>query len=288
MTRRAFGWRRDLRDVRDYHAEHPAVAKALASEQLHKSIDAVTKGMWVATVNGLPVSSVDLRQHDAPVMDQGSIGSCTGHAGTGLVMLFLRISRGDRVILSPLFTYKATRMLAGLHGDSGAELRDTMRALATVGAVEERLWPHTDGPAWDADPPAIIAAAATAVRSLVYYRLDAHGVAPTDVLGAIKARLAAGHGVMFGTTVYSSFPMHEGGDGVVPMPGPHDRVEGGHALLFVGYDDNTRMLLFRNSWGTSWGERGYGWLPYDYVLQGIASDFWTLTSESDVNQAAFG
>ena len=62
---------------------------------------------------------------------------------------------------------------------------------------------------------------------------------------------------------------------------------GGHAVCAVGYDDSKVIvnpsnqksskgaLLIRNSWGSSWGDNGYGWLPYDYVLTGLASD-WCL------------
>ena len=56
---------------------------------------------------------------------------------------------------------------------------------------------------------------------------------------------------------------------------------GGHAVMSVGYDDGKKIkgaglnapetkgaLMIRNSWGGGWGEKGYGWLPYDYVEAG--------------------
>ena len=47
-------------------------------------------------------------------------------------------------------------------------------------------------------------------------------------------------------------------------------------------------LLFRNSWGPSWGDKGYGWLPYEYVLRGLAIDWWVLLEEKWVNTGEFG
>ena len=83
------------------------------------------------------------------------------------------------------------------------------------------------------------------------------------------------------------------GKGEIPFPGSGDTLEGGHAILAVGYDDNKKIgsangaLLIRNSWGTQWGDKGYGWLPYAYVEQGLADDFWSMVKAEFVDTDLF-
>jgi C1A family cysteine protease len=63
--------------------------------------------------------------------------------------------------------------------------------------------------------------------------------------------------------------------------------------MAVGYDDHrvigsdTGALLIRNSWGTGWGASGYGWLPYRYVLAGLATDFWSLVKAEFLDSDLF-
>jgi C1A family cysteine protease len=87
--------------------------------------------------------------------------------------------------------------------------------------------------------------------------------------------------------------------GAIPFPERSERILGGHAVLAVGYDDRLKIantssgdettgaLLIRNSWGTGWGERGYGWLPYEYVLRGLAEDFWSVLKKDWVDTGEF-
>ncbi|MBI5206396.1 MAG: hypothetical protein HY934_01245 [Candidatus Firestonebacteria bacterium] len=89
-------------------------------------------------------------------------------------------------------------------------------------------------------------------------------------------------------------------NGKIPFPGKGEKIEGGHAIVAVGYDDKMKIknmdskgiettgaLLIRNSWGTGWGDAGYGWLPYEYVLKGLAQDFWSVIKKEWVDTGEF-
>jgi C1A family cysteine protease len=98
---------------------------------------------------------------------------------------------------------------------------------------------------------------------------------------------------MFGFTVYSSMPPLGEGTGEIPFPASGDTVLGGHAIDAVGYSDAKKIgaekgaLLIRNSWGTAWGAEGYGWLPYRYIEEGLADDFWSVVQAEFVDTALF-
>jgi C1A family cysteine protease len=69
---------------------------------------------------------------------------------------------------------------------------------------------------------------------------------------------------------------HTWDDGVIPMPGLTEQEDGGHCMLIVGYNNENRTFLVRNSWGTAWGQQGYGAMPYDYILSPKrTTDLWT-------------
>lgn len=116
----------------------------------------------------------------------------------------------------------------------------------------------------------------------IFWLDDPPGHSPENILAEIKKSLAAELPAMFGFSVYNSIPAVGDGNLDIPYPKRGDTLEGGHAVLAVGYDDDKKIngetgaILIRNSWGTQWGDKGYGWLPYKYVLNGLADDFWSL------------
>ena len=243
---------------------------------------------------------VDLRQWCSPIENQLNLGSCTAHAGIGIVEYFQRRAYGKYIESSRLFVYKATRNLMKVTGDTGACLRNVMGALTLCGVPDEKYWPY-NVPDFDNEPPAFVYAVADNYEALKYFCYDTIGanVPPATVLSTVKQYLAAGVPSMFGFWGFPSFD-NTNVKGGIPYPCSGESAQWGHAIVAVGYDDGKKIkntkcnkettgaLLIRNSWGTSWGDNGYGWLPYDYVLNKLALDFWSLLSMEWIDTKQFG
>ena len=281
----AMGWLADLPDFRDYRRDHEEIRPQLEQTDAAEPAE------------GLP-SQIDLRDWCPPIENQGKLGSCTANAGVGLIEYFERRARNEHLDASRLFLYKATRNLMKAVGDTGAHLRSTMGAMRLFGVPPEEYWPYRIRN-FDQEPPAFCYSFAANYRAVRFYRLDPPGVGIEEIIASIKTNLASGLPSMFGFTVFTSIAQADE-TGEIPYPTEKEKIEGGHAVVAVGYDDdkviaNNRRkdndsqgaFLIRNSWGTSWGDKGYGWLPYQYVLDTLAIDWWVLIKNAWVDTGKF-
>lgn len=285
------GWLPPLPDLRDFTDATPDIVK-------------MTKRLGLEAGKTLRAAppNVDLTNWCSPIEDQKRLGSCTANAAVGIVEYFERRGHGRHIEGSRLFVYKTTRNLMQVTGDTGAWLRDTMGALALCGVPDERYWPYTDAaPDFDEEPSNFVYAVADDYQAMKYFCHDPLGanLAGSAVLASVKKYLAAGIPSMFG---FWGFPSFNACDvkGGIPYPCPGEQAKWGHAIVAVGYDDakkikntqcnksTTGALKIRNSWGTAWGDEGYGWMPYQYVTDKLAMDFWSLLSLGWVDTKQFG
>lgn len=248
-----YGWKKDPLDARDHFAIHPP--------------------------SGLkyPVAGNCL-EFEAPIGDQGQLGSCTAWGSLGAVASTEKEAHGMAPDLAELAQYFWTREIEGTTGqDSGASIRDAFKALANKGYCPEALCPYvTKNFAKRPSPSAEAAAALKRIHS--YQKIQ-------QTQDAIKDSIIRKNPIVIGFTVYSSFETAVVSDlGKMPMPRKGESILGGHCVVIVGYDSDG--VICRNSWGQKWGyqpvgakSRGYFKMPWAFVTDSrYASDFWTMTA----------
>jgi len=239
------GWKRDLPDPRDHK---------------FKIIQQVK----------LPLI-VDMRDKCPPVYDQGQIGSCTANAMGGIFQFEQMRQEIPNFMPSRLFIYYNTRAIEGtINEDAGATLRNTMKSMVEFGVCPEKMWGY--GRCFKRKPFNNCYVEGEKNQVLEYLRV-------THSMYDIKFTLSEGYPVAFGMMLYESFMSDDvTRTGKVPMPIlSQESSLGGHAVMLVGYNDTKREFIVRNSWGRSWGDHGYFYLPYEYVeTPNLTADYWTI------------
>jgi C1A family cysteine protease len=247
MSTRGFGWIPDLPDQRD------------------KMFAAIT-----LPPKPLP-PKIDLTKNCPAIYDQGSLGSCTANALGGAFEFEQMKQQKEFFIPSRLFIYYNERVIErSVESDSGAMLRDGIKTIARQGVCDEKIWPYIIKK-FATKPPVKCYEKALDNQALKYMRL-------THDLREMQRCLSDGYPFVFGFTVYESFMQDKVAvHGHVPLPKRNERVIGGHAVMAVGYNDDKKWFLLRNSWGESWGMQGYFTMAYSYVTDpSLTDDFWTI------------
>lgn len=216
---------------------------------------------------------IDLRDKmPLPSFDQGDLGSCTANATVGAIVFDQAAQQLPVVMMSRLYLYYYSRVIEHtVSEDAGAQLRDVMKAYNKFGICPETEWPY-DQTKFQSKPTSQDCTDAATHRPLIYKRV------PQSISNVLRV-LASGFPIIFGFTVYENFESQEVADtGILPMPDyAKESSLGGHAVLAMGYDRTTRQILVRNSWGTSWGQDGHFWMPFEYIFdQDLATDFWCI------------
>lgn len=225
----------------------------------------------------------NLQSQFPAVYDQGKLGSCTSNA-IAAVFEYTLIREGLCDFQpSRLFHYYNERDMEGtVLNDAGAQIRDGIKTLFTLGICPERMWPY-DITQYTTKPPPECYTEALFDRSVVYSRVD-------QTLQQLSAAIRNKFPVVFGFTVYESFESAEvASSGVMPMPKEGESVLGGHCVVMVGYDDAAQVATCRNSWGPTWGLGGYFTMPYEFLLNSdFCTDFWIIQKVTESYIPKFG
>jgi C1A family cysteine protease len=243
----SYGWLPDLPDQRDFSYAAPApLLKKLAP-------------------------AIDLRPQCPPVYDQGQLGSCTANAIGGAIEFELMKQKAAVFMPSRLFIYYNERVIENtVNTDNGAQIRDGIKTVNQQGVCTEDSWPYNTSE-FAQKPYAVCYQAALNNKVLSYQRI-------TRTVAQMEACLADGYPFVFGFTVYDSFESPEvAKTGILNMPAKSEKVAGGHAVVAVGYNHAQQRFIVRNSWNTTWGQKGYFTIPYAYLLnEHLSDDFWTI------------
>ncbi|MDF3821273.1 C1 family peptidase [Leptospira sp. 96542] len=231
---------------------------------------------------------VDLRKYMTEVEDQGDLNSCTANAVAGAYeYLVKRHKEIENYDVSRLFIYYNARHADDLHEeDQGSVISSAIQSLQEYGACSEEMWPYEEKICNDEpDDDAYTEAANFIVEDFQSVPID---------LNAWKSALAEGHPIIFGISLFESFDKHRK-PGLVPAPTKKEasrESHGGHAMLCVGYSDFDKVFIVRNSWGNEWGDEGYCYIPYDYLMNKKYNDgdTWIIKqlSNFEIDESTWG
>jgi len=226
-------------------------------------------------VNSPP--SIDLRPKIPITYDQGQLGSCTANA-----LCYAYIYLIPSFVPSRLFLYYNERKIDNsISYDAGSTITTGINALKTFGLCKESAWPYYTS-------KFTLKPSVPSYNDGLNHKVT-EAMRVNQTLADLQGCLASGFPFILGILVYMSFESATvARTGMVPMPNVNkERLLGGHAVTCVGYDNSKQIFIMKNSWGTSWGDKGCFYLPYNYMLsKSLTSDIWKITKELNImNQA---
>ena len=254
-----YGWKPDLPDIHDKYYQFDKIQ--LNDDQTEDDDTDYDSDDQLFKIKG-----IDLRDQFPEPYDQEDLHTSTSCAVLS-VWQYFNNKENSAFNPSRIHLYHLTSHLE--NGDRSISIKNTLKVLEKVGVVSEDIIGYGEYP----DPEETFLGIPTnPPKNMKYRRVE-------QTKEQLKRAVESGYPVIFGLSVYSSMLTDSvAKNGIIKMPSKSDQVIGGQTMVLVGYDNQKKSWLCRNSWGRSWGDGGYCWIPFQMLTNPLlARDFWVIT-----------
>jgi len=220
---------------------------------------------------------IDYTSEMSPVKNQGSLGSCVGFAVVAMkewqeqqehlqeLLEGKKYKRKSKHYdLSEQWMYYKCKEIDYWPNEEGTSIRFAMKILNKVGVPCEKAWPYNAS--YVGKPKRWANLVSKWSLGGEYIRMRT----PEDIINS----LGNNGPLPIGIAVYKEM-FYTTSNGIIKYPVDPDTCYGGHAICLVGWNPEIKMFKFKNSWGTGWGQNGYGYLPYNYIKD-FCWDAWEI------------
>ncbi|TGL39045.1 C1 family peptidase [Leptospira perdikensis] len=229
-------------------------------------------------------SSIDLSASMPPVGNQGRQNSCVAWASGYAIKSYLLKNKGQvteydppfaggkgNYVFSPAFIYNQQN--GG--EDKGLYYYKTMEFLKSNGVAPWSTMPYSD-------KDYLSQPSQSSKKEALKYKIKSFSRLNYKNPDEIKRVLAGNNVVMVGMIIDDAFYKVKGSTIYDENSG---QSYGGHAMTIVGYDDNKKSksgkkgaFKLQNSWGTNWGDKGFGWVSYS-MLAKVGQETYAIIDE---------
>lgn len=255
-----------------------------------------TVGGMAPIVPTTRVDDISLRDFAGPMLNQGDMNQCMQNALVTILDQQMRQSGHEIPALARMQSYWDTREAQGtINTDSGSVMEVTLNQAMSKGIAFENSWQYDKALLYTQPTPSVYSEAAQ--HKISSYTWMNKETSWNVMENGVKQALSEGKPVLLGFRADPWFFSATGPISQQPGTGP-DTSGSGHAVAIIGVDENGTpddelddFAIIKNSWGTGWGDGGYGKInfrefnAYDhdiidmYTINGFAGHDWTYTPQ---------
>jgi hypothetical protein len=219
-----------------------------------------------------------------PIIDQKNINCCVPIC-ISTIYYYLTFKQNNiiKTRISSLYLYYLVKIYNNIgndsldsldsNEDSGVTIMETLKILKKRGCCPEFLYTYTENN-FNSIPNEKLLNLTNKCKLINFTKI---------LRFEIKQNLINNNPVICGIKVFNSFHSTKTIEtGIIDLPQKFDYLLGGHSIIIVGYNDYIESYIFINSWGSSWGDNGFGIIPYSYINNKNYSDeFFIINNITD-------